>query len=132
MNARKTNSPTQPVTRKETSDGSMPSTLKRSGSPAASRAQERGETNLASRARFNQVSAEFLLVDVETGLTFSGIALRTKDPDKKLRNRHTARKAYDTVLRLVEKVYLDQDQAQSLNANLKRLRSELVTLGEIF
>ena len=95
-----------------------------------------GETTmdefLASSARLKQACADFLKIDVAMALTFSGIALRTQDSAKERRNRESARKAYDTVLKLMDKVTLTRDDARILAHNLQRLKSELVSLGEVF
>ena len=82
--------------------------------------------------RYNQVSTDFLKVDLQTALTFAGIALETNNATKKKRNQESARKAYDTVLRLLPNVELDEGDAQSVRTNLQRLKSELQLLGEVF
>ena len=87
---------------------------------------------LASGTRLNQACADFLKIDIAMGLTFSGIALRTQDSAKERRNRESARKAYDTVLKLMERVTLTRDDARILAHNLQRLKSELVSLGDVF
>jgi len=86
---------------------------------------------LASGARLNRVRVDFLKIDVATALTFSGIALQTQDPEKRQRNRRSARRAYDTILGLIHRVPLTLDDAQILARNLRRLKSELVRLGEV-
>jgi hypothetical protein len=85
-----------------------------------------------SEKRFNQVSTDFLKVDLETALTFTGIALQTDSDAKKKRNQQSARKAYDTVIRLMHNVNPDEGDARVLRTNLKRLKSELKMLGEVF
>lgn len=79
----------------------------------------------------NKAGVEFLRLDVEVGLTFSGIALQAQDSEKRARNLRAARKAYDTVLRLMDKVTLTEDGAKSLARNLFQLKCELVMLGEV-
>lgn len=76
--------------------------------------------------------SDFLKVDSEMGLTFSGMALVTDDLRKRERITRSARKAYDTVLRLKPGVPLTKVDADRLDRNLRRLRSELETLGETF
>lgn len=80
----------------------------------------------------NKTGVDFLKLDVEVGLTFSGIALQTHDSEKRVRNLRAARKAYDNVLRLMDKVTLTKDDAKSLARNLFRLKCELVMLGDVF
>ena len=85
---------------------------------------------LATRKRLNRANSDFLKVDVQTALTFTGIALQTTDPVKRQRNQRSARKAYDTVLRLMGKVQLSESDARTLGSGLERLKSELRELGE--
>jgi len=87
---------------------------------------------LANGREFNRVTADFLKVDVATALTFTEIALQTSDSIKKRRNRRSARKAYDSIVRLAKKVDLTPDDGELLSRNLERLKSELQTLGEVF
>jgi len=87
---------------------------------------------LAFGTRLNRTKVDFLKIDVETALTFAGIAMQAEDRVKKARNRQSARKAYDTVVRLMDRVDLSDEDAQLLARKLKRLRSELATLGEVF
>ena len=85
---------------------------------------------LATRARANKASTEFLKIDIETALTFSGTALQSDSQVKRERNRRAARRAYDTVLCLLGKVRLSEDEAQVISGKLERLKSELTRLGE--
>ena len=85
---------------------------------------------LENGKHLRQVSTDFLKVDLETALTFTGIALGSDNAVKKDRNRRSARKAYDTVLRLMNKLDVDERDVQLLRTNLERLRSELQMLGE--
>ena len=84
----------------------------------------------ATREGMNRTSAEFLKLDVQTGLTFSSTALTADNEEKKERNRKAARKAYDTVLRLGKKIELTNAEKRLLNRGLKKLRGELTALGE--
>ena len=87
---------------------------------------------LANQQEFNHVSTNFLKLDMATALTFAKNAAETNDPVKKRRNQLAARRAYDTVQRLSTKVDLTRDDAEVLSSGLKRLKSELQTLGETF
>jgi len=58
--------------------------------------------------------------------------MHTEDSVKRLRNRQFARKAYDTVVRLMSRVDLSDENAQILTRKLRRLKSELQSLGEVF
>jgi hypothetical protein len=86
---------------------------------------------LASGAKLNRTSAEFLKTDLQTLLIFSKSALSADSAEKKTRNCQAARKGYDTILRLIGKVRLTEDDADYFSQNLQRLKSELQTLGEI-
>lgn len=85
---------------------------------------------VASRARLNQTSIDFLKVDVQTALTFCEIA-QSRDLTKRLRNRRHARQGYDTIVRLMDHVSLAEGDAQYLAENLEKLRAQLVNLGEV-
>src|SRR5215469_9950215 len=87
---------------------------------------------LASRERMNRASAQFLKLDLQTALTFVGIARQTRDQVRKKRNCMAARRAYDTVVRLADKVPLEVEDRQTVSRGLKRLRTELEALGEVF
>ena len=87
---------------------------------------------LANGRRFNRASADFLKLDVQTGLTFTGIALQTDDSAKKRRNQRSACTAYDSVLKLAKRVQLTDEEVQMLSRSLDRLKFELQTSGEIF
>jgi hypothetical protein len=83
-----------------------------------------------AETKFNRAGTEFLKVDVATALTFADTALSTDDPDKRQRNRKSARKAYDTVLRMAQKVTLREHDAQELKDGLQKLNAKLRQLGE--
>jgi hypothetical protein len=87
---------------------------------------------LASQSRFNKVSTDFLKIDLETALTFTQLALQTPDREKKERNRQAARKAYNAIMHLIGRVSLSGVEADHFEKNLRRLKSELIELGESF
>jgi hypothetical protein len=80
----------------------------------------------------NRLVAEFLQTDAEIALTFCAIALEAKDEPRKSRTSQTARKAYDTIMRLRKGIDLSDKQKRQLDASLQRLKSELETLGQSF
>ena len=82
--------------------------------------------------QFNRTGTDFLKIDVATGLTFAQTALSTDDLTKKQRNRRSARKAYDTVLRMAKKVTLQEQDAKELEYGLSKLKADLIQLGEQF
>lgn len=83
-----------------------------------------------AEAQFNRAGTEFLKVDVATALTFADTALTADDPEKKRRNQKSARKAYDTVLRMAKKVSLRDRDVQELKDGLQKLNAKLKQLGE--
>jgi septal ring factor EnvC (AmiA/AmiB activator) len=88
---------------------------------------------VASRNELNRTGADFLKTDMATALMFSGMAMQaTDDPVKRERTQRNARKAYDAILRLREKIKLSEKDAYWLQNNLYRLKSELEQLGEKF
>ena len=96
-----------------------------------------GATQINSRPRAvddrtNRVGADFLRVDSQIALTLSGMALAARDPEKKRRPAEIARKAYDTITQLRQKIVLSSAQRGCLDANLQRLKSELQSIGQRF
>ena len=87
---------------------------------------------LASRERMNRASAEFLKIDLEIALTFVSSARQARDDVRKQRNCRAARKAYDTVVSLVQKVPLREQESQDVERGLSLLKTELKALGETF
>jgi hypothetical protein len=82
--------------------------------------------------QLNATNAEFLRIDVETALTFSGLALQTDDSEKKKRNRKNARKAYDSILHLWNNVTFTPRQEGYIHEMMGRLKGNLELLGEKF
>lgn len=80
--------------------------------------------------QFNRAGIDFLKVDVATAMTFAQTALSTGDPVKRRRNQRSARKAYDTVLRMATKVTLRDHDAEELKQALQQLNAKLKQLGE--
>lgn len=76
--------------------------------------------------------AKFLFADIETGLAFCEIAA-SSDRDKKTRqrNRGNARKAYDTVLKLSEKLALTSEEKIVFDEKIVALKRALQALGEV-
>jgi hypothetical protein len=80
----------------------------------------------------NNARRDFLQIDSQVALTFSGIALAASNEEKRRRNTRTARTAYDTIMRLRNGVDLTDAENIKLDRNLEQLRSELLRLGENF
>lgn len=82
--------------------------------------------------RTNTLSVDFLQIDSEIGLTFSGIALGARDSETKNRLAQSARRAFDTIARLRANVELSQAEVDKLDVNVQRLKNELQHLGQRF
>jgi hypothetical protein len=85
---------------------------------------------LATSEQFKRVGADFLKVDLETARAFVRIAQTTEDPATRERNRKSARRAYDTVLRFTQTMRLSEGDVKNLKRDLLRLKADLVQLGE--
>ena len=79
-------------------------------------------------AQTNRLRANFLQIDSEIALTFSGMALEASDREKKRRTTLTARKAYDTIMRMRDDVDSGDAEKNRLDANLRRKRSVIDVL----
>jgi len=79
-----------------------------------------------------RVGSDFLRIDSQVGLTFSGTALATDNEEKRRRTTAIARKAHDTITRLRPSIELTNAEESELDRNLLRLKRELQILGEIF
>jgi len=86
----------------------------------------------ALNTRTNSLRANFLQVDSEIALTFASLALEADDQQKRRRTAETARKAYDTIIRLRKDTDLGDAEKDKLEANLRQLKSELQSLGQRF
>jgi hypothetical protein len=92
----------------------------------------RSERLSALGQRANRLKADFLQIDSQMALTFSGIALDASDPEKRKRTTLTARRAYDAIVRLRNDIELSPAEGYKLDTNLHRLKSELQRLGQRF
>jgi hypothetical protein len=79
----------------------------------------------------NQNVVEFLMADLDSALAFaqraSGLNI---DPETRRRNLINARKAYDTVTRLREKIRLDSEQQSDFDEKRTNVKNALEQLGE--
>jgi hypothetical protein len=87
---------------------------------------------LASVARHNKTGTDFLKADLEAALTFADIARTAEDAEERERNRRAARRAYDTIVRLINKVELNSEDANVMRSKLARLKSDLSEMDETF
>lgn len=72
----------------------------------------------------------FLRTELHAGLSFSKIALESKDQSRIDRNRTNARKAYDTLLRFVPDAILSTEETKEINSQMAALKAALRQLGE--
>jgi hypothetical protein len=74
--------------------------------------------------------AEFLIVDLETAMTFANLALNSKDQAVIDRNRRNAVKAYHSVSKLASRTHLNEADAKAVSARLGQLKEKLALLGD--
>jgi hypothetical protein len=77
------------------------------------------------------LQADFLRIECEVALTFSGIALAATDEATRRRTTMVARRAHDTIARLMGRIELTDAERDKLDANLQRVQTELQSLGQI-
>ena len=87
---------------------------------------------LESRERLNRVSVDFLKVDLETALTFVRIARQASDCIRKKRNCRAARKGFETVVSLCQKLHLNTTDQAVVKQGLARLKTELEEVEKTF
>jgi hypothetical protein len=78
----------------------------------------------------NRIGAGFLITDVDLGFTFMDVAETSKDDEVIRRNRQNARKVYDTALRLLSKLSLNNEERQTVEVKLAVLKKRLEAVGE--
>ena len=86
------------------------------------------DEDLVSGARSNQIAVSFLKIDVATAQML--LRMAQDNPVSKRRFQLKARKAYKTVVRLIERVSIGEEDARILSINLQGLKSRLIELGE--
>lgn len=75
----------------------------------------------------------FLSIDLDIGLTMAHSALNAgRDQCKRVRNQQTARRAYDTILHLSERLKGPVEERVHLREKLATLKQMLTKLGERF
>jgi hypothetical protein len=82
--------------------------------------------------QLNQTGLEFLLLDLDVGMTFMDVAEASRIEETTRRNHLNARKAYDAVLHLLKKLTLDVKQRQVMDAKLSLLKMRLQAAGQQF
>ena len=80
----------------------------------------------------NQSGVSFLLTDLDLAMTFMDVADASRIEETTRRNHTNARTAYDTVLRLLDKLKPNPDQRQAIDAKLAILKMRLQAVGQQF
>ena len=75
---------------------------------------------------------EFLLTDLDTALTFMNVADSSDKVAIRQRNHANARRAYDTVVRLMQNLSLDDTEEAELAEKLALLKLRLQSVGQQF
>ena len=73
---------------------------------------------------------EFVLSEIQFGLTMAKLAREAAYDEKSERNRARARKAYDAVIRFIPRLVTTSEEVGNLRRGLAQLESELRRLGE--
>jgi glycogen debranching enzyme len=84
------------------------------------------------RSSVSKGAFEFLPTDLNTALTFMNVAESTGKADVRERNYKNARRAYDSVMRLMQNKTIDDTQREELNQRLAVLKSRLQNVGQQF
>lgn len=77
----------------------------------------------------NRIGVQYLLVEVQTGLTFLNVADTTELPENRARNLQNALKAYQSVQRMLSQVTLLPEEKLALDSAMEELRSRLNKAG---
>ena len=80
----------------------------------------------------NQSGVSFLLTDLDIAMTFMNVADASRIEETTRRNYTNARAAYDTVLRLLEKLTPTADEREAIDAKLASLKMRLQSVGQQF
>jgi len=74
--------------------------------------------------------SRFLVVEAGVGRAFAKAAIDARETREALHNRQLARKAYDTIVRLMSQVRLTKADAKTLHRGLQHLKQVLSQLGD--
>jgi len=77
----------------------------------------------------NRIGVEFLLADLNTGMTFLQIAFVTSSPANRARNLGRACEVYRTVMRLLPRLVLAPDAQLEIDRKLEDLKNSLEEAG---
>ena len=82
-------------------------------------------------ANAQQAGGEFLITDLDVALTFLDVASVTNSQETQRRNLEHAREAYDTVIHLLPRIAVPENDRPVLLAKLAELKGRLVALGYV-
>ena len=74
---------------------------------------------------------DFIKTELRVGITFSTLALQSKNADKTLRNAAHAQKAHDVALHHIRRTSIRQESATEIRKLLAQLETNLALLGLI-
>jgi hypothetical protein len=80
----------------------------------------------------NRNGVNFLLTDLDLALTFMDISETTHSEETAQRNHNNGRKAYDTVLHLLDRLVPSPSERQAIDAKLAILKTRLQAVGQQF
>ena len=83
-------------------------------------------------SELNQSGVSFLLTDLDLAMTFMDVADASRIDETTRRNHTNARTAYNSVLRLLEKLTPNTDERQVIDAKLAILKMRLQAVGQQF
>ena len=99
----------------------------------ARRASKIRMASLPTKEQFEENRVDFLLVELETGMTFAGLAQNTSKAETRTRNIGNARKAYDTLQHFLSEHDVDNPAIRDeIVLGMADLRLKLVELGDKF
>jgi hypothetical protein len=78
--------------------------------------------------QFDDARAQFIRTEIETGLTFCGVARATSSPETRERNIKNARKALETAGEVLQKAMLSADDKNHLTERLMALSCSVEAL----
>lgn len=82
-------------------------------------------------AQFEHNRRDFILTEIESGLTFAKLALDARDEDKRERNIDNAHKAYDTARKFVQERPIEDEAVQAkIATGLDQLKEHLIRLDQ--
>ena len=76
-------------------------------------------------SELNATALQFLLIDLDLGMTFMDVAKASRIEQTIHRSHENARRALDTVLHLSQKLNLDEEERRTIDVKLTLLKARL-------